>query len=155
MPSCDADMPVGVGRGVRMPLADANAVHLRPDHSAIGDTEVPQRTRCVVTGRPAVRVEEVVTEVLSAEELQVHREKCRVVDPVDITQPVVELETIKEDRSLRQTEDVLAQQVTVTVNDTTVRDPPGEQFSSAGYVLLGQFCYLGERLAWNDRVRIS
>ena len=97
-----------------------------------------------VVGRPAVLVKEEVTEVLSTEKFQIHCQKSRVVNPVDIAQPIVELETIQQGGPLWQAEDVLTEQVAVAVDNAAVFDPLFEQVSSAHDVLISQPRYLAE-----------
>lgn len=57
--------------------------------------------RRLIIGQSAVLVQEVIAEILVAQELQVHRQKRGVVDAVDIPQLVVELEAVQQRRSLR------------------------------------------------------
>ena len=105
-----------------MSLRDTNAIDFRANHRAIGDVEVLQRAGRRVAGVPTVLVEEEVAEILSPQELEVHREERGVIDSVDVAQIVVELQAVKYRQSLRRTEDVVGQQVSVPVDDAALGD---------------------------------
>ena len=60
-----------------------------------------QRGRCVIAGQCQVALHEELTEVASAEELEIHREERRIIDDVDVAQPIIELQTVQQRRAVR------------------------------------------------------
>ena len=122
----DVEVPARIRGRVLMALRNAHAVDLGADHGAVGDVEILQRTRCGVVGAPAVLVEEMVAEVLPAQEFKVHREECGVIDAVDVAKVIVELQAVEQRRPVRQTEDVVGKQIGVPVDDPAIGDAFGE-----------------------------
>ena len=64
-----------------------------------------------------VALEEVVTKVFAAQELQVHREEGGVVDAVDVAKFVVELQAVEQRRFALPAEDIVGEQIAVAVDD--------------------------------------
>ena len=87
-----ADRIVGTGS---LPLAVPHTVHLRPNQCAVGDVVVEKGLWCDVCCRGGVAREEVFRQVGATQELEVHCEKRDVVDDVDVTELVVEVEAVQ------------------------------------------------------------
>lgn len=97
-----------------------------------------QRGRRFVAGQRDVAGQEVVAEVFTPQEFQVHGQEGGVVDPVEMTQLVVEFEAVQQCRAAFDEEDVVGEQVAVAVNDVVLVDPAREQMPPAGDVLRGK-----------------
>src|SRR5262245_42333352 len=155
MVECDGDVPARIVRCVPMPLVHADTVDLRPDHRAIGNVEIPQGLWSAVAGPPAVLIKEVVAETLSTEELQIHGQKCSVIEAVDIPQVIVELQTVEQLRPIGHAEDVVGEQICVTVDDTSLCDALGKQRTAARDELGGQSCHFNKGLRRDDCAGMS
>ena len=124
----DVDVAHRILRGVGMALAHANAVDLRADDGAVRDVEVLERRRRRVAAEPAVTLQEVVGELPSIEELQIHCQEGGVVDDVQMAQGIVELEAVQDlHLAVRQAEDVVCEQVAMAVDDASILDARGEK----------------------------
>ena len=107
---------------------------------------MPQRCRRVISGEVQIARHEVLREISAAEELQIHRQEGGVVDDVDVAKPVVELQAVQQHRPVRQAEDVVGQQVGVTVDDAPAGDTPGEEHGAAGDEVIHQSSDIGDGL---------
>ncbi len=110
------------------------AAHVR----AVRDVEVFERRRPLVARDGAVVVEEAAREIGAPEMLEVHRQERHVAENVAEPQPVVELQTVEHPGTVRQTEDVVGQQVAVTVPGVTSGEARREQREPARQVATGE-----------------
>ena len=146
MCQCDPQMPAGIGAGLGMTLGDPHAVHLGAHSGAIGDIEVAQRCRRIVGGHREVAAQKELSEFRPAEELQVHGQERGVVDDVDVAQPVVELQTVQQGGTVGQAEDIVSQQIGVSIDDPGLGDSSVEERGPSGGETrcqtgdLGDFC---------------
>ena len=122
----EAQQLPGLG-GVVGALRRTHAGHLGAHEGPVGDVVVDEGRRRGVAGQLEVPPEERRAEIRCAQPLEVHGEERRVVDPVDVPQPVVELQAVERARPVREAEHVVGHQVAVPVDGAPAGDPLGEQ----------------------------
>jgi hypothetical protein len=86
-------------------------------------------------------------EITATEMFEVHRQEAHVVDDVAPPQPVVELETIEDARTVVEAEHVVSKEVAVTVDDAATRDPLRQERTSAVNVPVGQASNVADQLS--------
>jgi len=116
----------GTSLRARRALVGLDQGDLGAHERAERDVVVPQGGRCRGAGVLAVPGEEVRRGLRGAELLQVHGEEGGVVEAVDVAQVVVELQAVQ-DTGVVEAEDVLGEQIAVTVPHPTLLDPRVEQ----------------------------
>ena len=111
--------------------------------------------------RPACRGVRAELEVVTAEALgevgpfepfQVHGQEGDVVERVEVAQRVVELQAVEHPRPVVQAEDVVRDQIAVTVDDATTGDSIDEQRPPPGQVTAGSLDRLVEQVLVQNRV---
>ncbi len=117
---------------------------------AVGEVEVFERPGWGVAGGLLVRAEEHPCGRWSAEPLEVHGEERRVGEPVADAQALVELQAVKDPRSVRQREDVVGEQVAMPVVDAAFIDPSVEQRPAAGEPLQDELARAFAHLVGNQ-----
>jgi hypothetical protein len=70
---------------------------------------VPERRRGGVARELDIGVEEEARGLRGAEPLEMHREERDVIEPVEVAEAVVEVETVQQPRAVVETEDVVGQ----------------------------------------------
>ena len=127
-----------------MTLTYSDAVDLGAHDRPVGDVEVCQRSRCGIVGSTTVFIDKGVAKIGATEKIQVHGEERCVVDAVDIAQLVVELQAVQERRSFRDAEDVVGEQVAVSVEDASLAHTLVKEGGVTGDVLIDQSPHLGD-----------
>ncbi len=132
------EVPAGLGQepgclpvstllaGVREQAGD-----LGPDQRAVGDVPVLQGFGVALPGELPVGGQEPAGEVGPAEVLEVHGQEAGVVEHVTPAEPRVELDAVEDPRAVVEAEDVLREQVPMTVDDPALGHTVGEQRVSA------------------------
>ena len=117
-----------------MPLLGADAADEGADQCPVGDVEVLERWR-VGFGR----VLPVVPQQGGgggggAEPFEVHREERHVEQHVADPQPLVEVETVEDAGAVVEAEDVVGEQVAVSIDDVAPGHAVGEQRAASAQV---------------------
>ena len=128
----------GPGRRGGAALAGPDAADLGPDQSPVRDKVVDQCRRGPVAGVFAVPAHEPPGKVCGSELLQVHYQERRVVKAVHPAQAVVEVQAVQHPGPVVQTEDVVRQQVAVTIDNAPLRSSACPTAVTAREELLGQ-----------------
>ena len=112
------------GRGSRAwVLSRPDAGDLAPDVRAVGEVEVLERPDRCVTGRALVRAQQGPCSLRSTDPLEVHREEGRVGQAVAGPEVLVELQAVQDPGPVRQREDVISEEVPVSVEDPALTGP--------------------------------
>ena len=101
---------------------------LRPDECPLCDEEVCQRARMVLVAELAVVAEELTGQVRVAPALQVHHQERGVGQDVAVPEVVGEGQAVEDAGAVVEAEDVVAEQVTVTVAYQPLSDPLLEEW---------------------------
>jgi hypothetical protein len=107
---------------------------LGPHVRAVRDVQVLWGHGPAVVRVVAVPIEEVACEVGSSQSLEVHGEEADVRQHITEPEPVVELETIKDARPVGQAEDVLGEEIALTVARTSQRNAAREERLASGEI---------------------
>ena len=115
--------------------------HRRPatfgaDRSAVRNVVVHERDREGMPGELGVRTRKLLTGFRGPEALQIHHQERHVVDDVNVTQAVVELDAIEDARAVVETVDVGGLQISVSIAREPCLNPACEQVCPAGNELL-------------------
>ena len=88
----------------------------------------------------AIPIEEHTAEIRTTEPLEIHREECDVGEDVAVAKAVVEFQAIDRARPVVETEDVLGEEVAVTVARMAAGDALFEERVPARQVATGERC---------------
>jgi len=80
-----------------------------------------------VASKLCVPVQEPGTQLRGAAVLQVHSQESGVIEPVEVAQPIVELQAVQHPRAIIRDEDVSSEQVAVAIDDAPGALPGGQQ----------------------------
>ena len=119
---------------LRVPEAGDLGPHLR----SIRDVVVRQRVGPRVSTELGVALEEVRPRLGVPEPFEVHREERHVVQSVPESQSIVELEAVEQSRAVVEAEDVLGQQVAVSVECSAIAYPLVEQRAPPAEIVTDQ-----------------
>ena len=70
--------------------------------------------------------------------IEIHCQESDVIHAVEMAKEVVEFQAVEHPGSVIETEDVIAEQVAVTINDSSVRHPSVEQRLTPSEKLVGE-----------------
>ncbi|WP_309138505.1 hypothetical protein [Nocardia cyriacigeorgica] len=124
---------IGMGAGYRhmaaspfaggaFTLGEPDDIDLRADEGAIGDVVVEQRPRRSVRRSVKVVGQQPFAEVRVSEELEIHSQEGDIVDTVDVSELVVEVQAVEDPEAIRQGEDILGEEISVAVDDAALSD---------------------------------
>jgi hypothetical protein len=122
----------GVGHGLGGALVGPDRGHLRAHERPVGHVVVHERGRRRVAGQLGVPAEERSPQLRRPEALEVHRQERGVVEPVDVPEPVVELQAVQRPGPVVEAEHVVGHQVAVPVDRAAGGDPMVEERASSG-----------------------
>lgn len=80
----DFQVSTRVGPRLRVSLGKPDTIDFGSHHRSVADVKVAQRIRRFITGESAVALQEKITQIAPAEEFQIHRKECRVIDDVHV-----------------------------------------------------------------------
>ena len=129
----------------RVTLSGPDGGHLGPDLSPVGDVVMGQRRRPGVGRVLRVRGEERAGQVRATEVVEVHGQEGDVGQRVAETEIVVELDAVQDAGPVVEAEDVVGQQVAMTVTRSAACDPRLEQRRPAVEVAVGQAMHPADR----------
>ena len=119
-----------------MPQACDLGAHVR----AVGDVQVFEGMRPGVLRGVAIPIEEHTAEIRATEPLEIHRKERDVGEDVAVPKAVVEFQAVDRTRPVVEAEDVVGEEVAVTVARMAAGDALFEERVPARQVATGERC---------------